>query len=76
MDRSVGEATSRSDRSEMLSPFAQSLLGGIKRVIGFFAMSEDELSQAGIVLGNSHLSDDGGDQTNPLTEISETGQVR
>ena len=43
-------------------------------MIGFFVMSEDEMSQAGIDLGNSHLSDDGGDQTNPLTEISETGR--
>ena len=73
MDRSVEESTSSSNTS---FPFGQSLMDGFKRIIGFFVMSEEEMSQAGIDLGNSHLSDDGGDQTNPLTEISETGQVR
>lgn len=73
MDRSVEESTSSSNT---VLPFGQSLMDGIKRIIGIFVMSEDEMSQAGIDLGNSHLSDDGGDQTNPLTEISETGQVR
>ena len=75
MDRSVGESTSSSDRSDMVSPFTQSLLGGIKRVFRFFAMSEDELSQAGIDLGYSHLSDEG-NQTNSPGENKQNGRVR
>jgi hypothetical protein len=75
MDRSVGESTSNSDTSNTIMPFAQSLLGGIKRVIGFFVMSEDEMSQAGIDLGNSHVNDTE-DRMNPPAEIDENGRVR
>jgi len=75
MDRSVGESSSSSDRAASFLPFTQSLLGGIKRVIGFFVMSEDEMSQAGIDLGNSHVTETENQMTSPA-EISENGRVR
>lgn len=55
MDRSVAKTKSRSVGSVSPMLFTQSLLGGFKRVIGFFVMSEVELSQAGIVTSVSHL---------------------
>ena len=72
MDRSIGDSTSS---SESVLPFAHSLLGGIKRVIGFFVMSEDEMSQAGIDLGNTSVIDSE-DQMDPSYDSRKSGRVR
>ena len=50
MNRSVGESPSSSNRTDTKIPFVKSLLVVFKQVIGFFDMTEDELSQAGICL--------------------------
>lgn len=54
MDKLVAKAISQPGGSVTRMLFTQSLLGGCKRVIGFFAMTEIELAQAGIVSSRSH----------------------
>lgn len=72
MGRSVEEESTLG--SETFMPHTQSFLGGIKRVINFFTMSEEELRQAGIDVDNTHESESDG-QENPPTEPKNNGRV-
>lgn len=75
MDRSAGETLLSPARENPKLPFTNSLLGGIKQIIGFFVMTEDELSRAGICLGIPHQRDEDG-QVNPLAGFNESDRAR
>lgn len=56
MDISVGEDTPKRIRAETELMGSQQFLSGIvQRMIGFFILSEEEISLAGINLVNYHL---------------------
>ena len=59
--------------SENTGTLIQSLLGSTKRMVSFFVAPDDEVYEAGIEIGGSHLSDTG-DQMDPTGEIKIKGR--
>lgn len=75
MAKSVRESISISDGSEPSVHHVLTLVGNLKKVVNFFAVSKDELSQAGIHLRNSQPGDTQ-NQEYPLRENVLRSRIR